>query len=116
MCEITYNVKIKFENQEYKTFWLNLLSEQKDMLNYASELVFKNKPKLTQKDIADLIYYPIRNKSKFLNAQCVCKIEREVLSIFRTIKSNKHNIKYAPKKKNLCMRLDKRLYSKFNKN
>ena len=96
MCEITYNVKIKFENQEYKTFWLNLLSEQKDMLNYASELVFKNKPKLTQKDIADLIYYPIRNKAKFLNAQCVCKIEREVLNIFRTIKSNKHNIKSAP--------------------
>lgn len=76
MCEITYNVKIEFENQEDKTFWFNLLSEQKDMLNYASELVYKNKPKLTQKDIADLIYYPIRNKSNFLNAQCVCKIER----------------------------------------
>lgn len=116
MCEITYNVKIEFENQEDKTFWLNLLSEQKDMFNFASELVYKNKTKLTQKDIADLIYYPIRNKANFLNAQCVCKIEREVLSIFRTIKSNKHNIKSAPEKKNLCMRLDKRLYSKFNKN
>lgn len=116
MCEITYNIKLNFENQEEHSFWLNLLTEQKDMLNYASELIYNNKPKLNQKDIADLIYYPIRNKAKFLNAQCVCKIEREVLNIFRTIKSNKHNIKSAPEKKNLSMRLDKRLYSKFNKN
>ena len=118
MCEITYNVKINFENQEDYTFWFNLLSEQKDMLNYASDLIYKKKPKLDIKTIADLIYNPIRKKSKYLNAQCVCKIEREILGIFRSIKSNKNEnkLKQAPIKKNLCLRLDKRLYSKFNKN
>lgn len=118
MCEITYNVKINFENQEDYTFWFNLLSEQKNMLNYASDLIYKKKPKLDIKTIADLIYNPIRKKSKYLNAQCVCKIEREILGIFRSIKSNKNEnkLKQAPLKKNLCMRLDKRLYSKFSKN
>lgn len=116
MCEITYNIKIKFENQEDYSFWLNLLNEEKDMFNFASKQVFKSKIKLNQKEIADLIYHPIRKQSKFLNAQCVCKIEREILGVFRSIKSNKHKVKNAPKKKNLSMRLDKRLYSKFNKN
>ena len=55
MCEITYNVKINFENQEDYTFWFNLLSEQKDMLNYASDLIYKKKPKLDIKRIYD--YY-----------------------------------------------------------
>ncbi len=86
------------------------------MLNFASDIVYKKKPKLDIKSIADLIYNPIRKKSKYLNAQCVCKIEREILGIFRSIKSNKHKVKNAPEKKNLSMRLDKRLYSKFNKN
>ena len=118
MCEITYNVKINFENQEDYIFWFNLLSEQKNMLNYASDLIYKKKPKLDIKTIANLIYNPIRKKSKYLNAQCVCKIEREILGIFRSIKSNKNEnkLKQAPIKKNLCMRLDKRLYSKFSKN
>ena len=116
MCEITYNIKINFDNQEDYSFWYNLLSEQKDMLNFASDIVYKKKPKLDIKSIADLIYNPIRKKSKYLNAQCVCKIEREILGIFRSIKSNKHKVKNAPEKKNLSMRLDKRLYSKFNKN
>lgn len=116
MCEITYNVKIIFENQEDKTFWFNLLNEEKDMFNYASKLVYNKKPNLNQKDIANLIYYPIRNQTKYLNAQCVCKIEREIVSTFRAINSNKHKNAKIPEKKNLCIRLDKRLYSKFNKN
>ena len=93
MCEITYNIKLNFENQEDSSFWLNLLNEEKDMFNFASKEVYNKKPKINQKDIADLLYNPIRNKAKFLNAQCVCKIEREIVSAFRTIKSNKHNIK-----------------------
>lgn len=116
MCEITYNIRLDFENQEDRSFWLNLLNEEKDMFNFASKEVYNKKPKINQKDIADLIYYPIRNQTKYLNAQCVCKIEREIISTFRAIKSNKHKIKTAPEKKNLSMRLDKRLYSKFNKN
>ena len=116
MGEIAYNVKIEFSNTEDKNFWYNLLSEQKDMLNYASNIVYKKKPKLDIKTVADLIYNPIRKKSKFLNAQCVCKIEREILGIFRSIKSNKHKLNVAPIKKNLSMQLDKRLYSKFSKN
>lgn len=60
MCEITYNVKIEFENQEDSSFWLNLLNEEKDMFNFASKEVYNKKPKINQKDIADLIYYPTR--------------------------------------------------------
>ena len=48
MCEITYNVKINFEKREDYTFWFKLLSEQKDMLNYASDLIYKKKPKLNK--------------------------------------------------------------------
>ncbi|MCQ2210122.1 MAG: transposase [Paludibacteraceae bacterium] len=115
MCEITYNAKIEFETKDGEAFWYNVLSEARDMFNFASKEVFNKNPKLKQKDIADLIYYPIRRQSKYLNSQCVCKIEREILSTFRSIKSNGHKIESEPIKNKLSLRLDKRLYSKFNK-
>ena len=56
-------------------------------------------------------------KEKFLNllTQVIIKVEQEVLATYKTIKSNKHYIEESPKQNNLCLQLDKRLYSSFTK-
>jgi len=115
MGEITYNIKLQFPNPQEKNFWLNLLKEERSSFNLASEIVFNKHPKINLKEVYDVCYYPIRNSTNLLPAQGANKVIKEVISCYRSIKSNKHNLKDAPKKEQLSMRLDKRLYSNFSK-
>ena len=113
---ITYNVKIQFPNPQEEKFWLELLKEERDAFNLASKLVYTNKPKIDLKEVFDLVYHKIRNTSKLLPAQGANKVIKEVIGCFRSIRSNGFIITEAPEKKNLSMRLDKRMYSHLEKN
>src|SRR5574344_1785620 len=113
---IAYNVKIQFPNPQEEKFWLELLKEERDAFNLASKLVYTNKPKIDLKEVFDLVYHKIRNTSKLLPAQGANKVIKEVISCFRSIRSNGFIITEAPEKKNLSMRLDKRMYSHLEKN
>jgi len=115
MSEITYNIKIKFEKQEDRTFWFNLLNTQKDVYNFASKLIFEKKPNTLIKEYHDILYNKIKEKFN-ISSQTIIRTEKDILSTFRSIKSNKHKINKAPEKKTLGFRLDQRLYSNFNKN
>ena len=115
MSEITYNIKIKFEKQEDCNFWFNLLNTQKDVYNFASKLIFKKKPNTLIKEYHDILYNKIKENFD-ISSQTIIRTEKDILSTFRSIKSNKHKIIKAPEKKNLGFRLDQRLYSNFNKN
>lgn len=115
MSEITYNIKIKFEKQEDHTFWFNLLNTQKDVYNFASKLIFDKKPNTLIKEYHDILYNKIKENFD-ISSQTIIRTEKDILSTFRSIKSNKHKITKAPEKKNLGFRLDQRLYSNFNKN
>ena len=115
MSEITYNIKIKFEKQKDHDFWFNLLNTQKDVYNFASKLIFEKKPNTMIKEYHDILYNKIKEKFD-ISSQTIIRTEKDILSTFRSIKSNKHKITKAPEKKNLGFRLDQRLYSNFNKN
>lgn len=115
MSEITYNIKIKFEKQEDHTFWFNLLNTQKNIYNFASKIIFDKKPNTVIKEYHDILYNKIKEKFN-ISSQTIIRTEKDILSTFRSIKSNKHKITTAPEKKALGFRLDQRLYSNFNKN
>jgi len=112
----TYNVKLQFINSTEHDFWLALLKEEQQAFNLASTIVFNKKPVIALKQVYDITYREIRNVSVLLPAQGANKIIKSIISCFRSIKSNKHKLETAPMKKNLSLRLDKRLYSRFNKN
>lgn len=115
MSEITYNIKIKFEKQEDYIFWFNLLNTQKEVYNFASKIIFDKKPNTLIKEYHDLLYDKIKEKFQ-VSSQAIIRTEKDILSTFRSIKSNKHKINTAPEKKALGFRLDQRLYSNFSKN
>lgn len=115
MSEITYNIKIKFEKQKDHTFWFNLLNTQKDVYNFASKIIFEKKPNTLIKEYHDVLYNKIKENFN-ISSQTIIRTEKDILSTFRSIKSNKHKINTAPEKKAMGFRLDQRLYSNFNKN
>lgn len=110
----TYNIELKFNNDSTKQFWIDTLSIQRDCYNFISELVFKEKPILAIKVFHDK-YYNLMKENFNLPSQILIKTEREVLSTYRAIASNKHKLSSFAEKKSSCLRLDKRLYSNFNK-
>ena len=114
MSGITYNIKIKFEKQEDHTFWFNLLNTQKDVYNFASKIIFDKKPNTLIKEYHDILYNKIKEKFN-ISSQTIIRTEKDILSTFRSIKSNKYKMNTAPEKKALGFRLDQRLYSNFNK-
>ena len=58
------------------------------------------------------VYGNIRKLYPDIPSQVVIKAEQECLASYKSTKSNKHKLKSPIVKKNLSMRLDKRLYSK----
>lgn len=115
MSEITYNIKLKFSEQKDYDFWLDMLYKQRDIYNFASKIIFDKKPNTLIKEYHDILYNKIKEKFN-ISSQTIIRTEKDILSTFRSIKSNKHKITTAPEKKALGFRLDQRLYSNFNKN
>ena len=114
MSEITYNIKLTFDNQKEHDFWFNMLCKQRDMYNFASKIIFEKKPNTLIKEYHDLLYNKIREKFQ-VSSQAIIRTEKDILSTYRSIKSNKHKITVAPQKKSLSLRLDQRMYSNFSK-
>lgn len=114
MSEITYNIKLKFSCQKDYDFWFDMLCKQRDIYNFASNLVFDKKPNTMIKEYHDLLYDKIKEKFQ-VSSQAIIRTEKDILSTYRSIKSNKHKITIAPQKKSLSLRLDQRMYSNFNK-
>ena len=95
---------------------MDLMKEYRIVVNKASEVQFKNRFKSIT-EIHNAFYYPARGEHKDFPSQMVIKAEQESLSTYRTIKSNKHKLTKPFEKRNLSVRLDKRLFSKTsNKN
>ena len=116
MSEITYNIKLTFDNQKEHDFWFNMLCKQRDMYNFASKIIFEKKPNTLIKEYHDLLYDKIKEKFQ-VSSQAIIRTEKDILSTYRSIKSNKHKLKCCyPQKKALSLRLDQRMYSSFNKN
>jgi putative transposase len=110
----TYNVKLKFNSISQKQYWLNILKHQQNVVNEMFQQIFNSEIKLSIKHFHDTLYKRIKNSFN-LPSQIIIKSEQEALAGFRSVKSNKHKLKAPPVKKNLSLRLDKRLYSNFTR-
>lgn len=111
---ITYNTQLLMKNQEDFDSLKSILEMHKVVFNFASPLQFKEE-KNSLVVLHSKVYKNIRKQYPDIPSQVIIKSEQECLSSYKSTKSNKHKIKKAIEKKNLSMRLDKRLYSK-NKN
>ena len=107
---ITYNAKLTSASEDMKLI-MDLMEEYLVIVNKASEAQFKGKFKSIT-EIHNAFYYPTRESHKDFPSQMIIKAEQESLSTYRSIKGNKHKISKPFKKRNLSIRLDKRLFSR----
>jgi len=107
---ITYNTKLLGDTSELK----KLLEYQQFVFNFASKEQFTEKKK-SLVVLHSKVYKSIRKSNPEIPSQVIIRAEHDCLAAYRSIKSNKHKIKKPIEKKNLSMRLDKRLYSKDKK-
>lgn len=108
---ISYNTQLLSSNQEDLNDLKQLLEYHKVAFNVASKEQYGQ----TKNSIVLLhakAYSQIRTLHPTIPSQVVIRAEQECLSSYRAAKSNKHKLKKPIEKKNLSMRLDKRLYSK----
>jgi len=102
------------KNQDDFDSLKSILEMHKIVFNFASQLQFKE-AKNSLVVLHSKVYNNIRKQYPNIPSQVIIKAEQECLSSYKSTKSNKHKLKKPIEKKNLSIRLDKRLYSK-NKN
>ena len=107
---ITYNAEIIGMPKDMKLI-MDLMEEYHIVVNKASKLQFQQKLNSITK-LHNGFYYIARNEHKGFPSQMVIRAEMESLASYKSIKSNKHKLIKPFEKKNLSVRLDKRLYSK----
>ena len=107
---ITYNTKLLAESQEDFNNLKSLLEHHRLVFNIASKLQF-TESKNSIVILHSKVYHPTRKQFPDINSQVIIKAEQECLASYRSAKSNKHKLKSPIEKKNLSIRLDKRLYS-----
>lgn len=111
MKMITYNTQLLMKSQEDFNSLKSILDMHKVVFNFASPLQF-TETKNSLIVLHSKVYKNIRKQYPEIPSQVVIKAEQECLSSYKSTKSNKHKLKSPILKKNLSMRLDKRLYSK----
>lgn len=114
ITNLTYNVKLKMARDDFNTLH-NLLEQAKFAYNECASYLREANIPLDIKSVHNAVYDWMRAKYALLPAQSIIRTYKEVLSALRSIKSNKHEDAETPERKNLAMRLDKRLYANLNK-
>lgn len=109
----TYNIEL-IMSEETKLHWLNLLAQSRDAFNFCAQIAVEEKTPCNIKMFHDSMYNRIREKFPLIPAQGAIKIYKEVLSVVRSIKSNKHKDAKTPQRKYLSLHLDKRMYNKLS--
>ena len=107
---LSYTTKLSSANQQDLNDLIDILKTERDMFNDISKLQFPE-AKRSIVVLHSKCYYPMREKYPGIPAQIVIRAENEVLSAYRSVKSNKHKLTKPCIKKRLSMRLDKHIYS-----
>lgn len=114
MCTITYNAELQFKDKGGQEYWSNLLDVSRLAYNECANILDSKKVHLDLQSVHNAVYYTLREAFPTIPSQGIIKIYKECISAFRSINSNGHVEHKIPEKKNLSMRLDKRLYSKMS--
>jgi len=110
---ITYNAKLIPTNPNDMKLIVDLLDEYRSVVNEASSLQFSNLKELSAlRKFHNKFYYPAREQFPEMPSQVIIEAEQECLATYKTIRTNKHKISKPFVKKNLSLRLDKRIFSK----
>jgi IS605 OrfB family transposase len=110
MNNLTYNIKLHFQNKEDENSLIDLLLEHQKVWNFMSNYVF-NSQKVDKKLIHDKNYHQCRKLFPNCPSQVIIRAKDSVYSTYKTIKSNHHELSEPAKQENLSIRLDKRLYT-----
>ena len=109
---ISYNTELFGEIEDLDCL-KELLNQQLFTFNECSKVKFSLENKTHSIVILHAAFYKkFRQQYPNIPSQVVIRAEQEVLSSYRSTKSNKHRIGKPILKKNLSIQLDKRLYSK----
>lgn len=111
---LSYNVKLNFPSKVTEHAMLACLKTEADCYGYVSSLLettgFREHP-MSRYDVHYKFYYEIRKQYPSLSSQMICKVIQEVVANWKTCMQSNEDFD-TPKKSNLSMTLDKRLYSK----
>ena len=114
MSTITYNAELKFKDIAAQEYWTDLLEVSRLAYNECADIITTRKIHLDLQSVHNAVYYELREKFPTIPSQGIIKIYKDCISAFRSINSNGHVEHKVPTKKNLSMRLDKRLYSRLS--
>ncbi|MFA7301993.1 MAG: transposase [Candidatus Shapirobacteria bacterium] len=103
---LSYNVKLFFNSAEDQDVYKQTLEVQKFTYNEASKVHF-GVAKNSLVELHNKFYKPFREKYPEIPSNIVIHTIQEVLSAYRSIKSNKHEIDKPIEKKKLSIRLTK---------
>lgn len=111
---LTYNIKIKFNNEEDKAKVLYLCELERKLFNVISPFLYAElkagAKSFKRKIVFDKFYHQLRGIYPEAPAQLIIRAIMDIIACYRSIKSNKHNINKPIEKKRLSIRLDKRIY------
>lgn len=114
---ISYKVQLIFRNEKEENDIKDFLFESTKVINRCFELLYHLKDKkISLKKAHQICYNKLKEEFPNLPVQTIIKSYKEVIGIYKSIKSNKHEIETYPVRKKIKLQLDQRLYSNFTIN
>ena len=107
----TYNIKLIFEKDEDKQSLINSLALKREAFNVISTIRFGMKTCNGIMPLHQRSYDLVRKQFPDLPSQFVIKAEQDVISKYKTLRSNHHKIEEPVKTNRLNIQLDKRIYT-----
>lgn len=116
----TYNVELQFPDPQSKQDWVSFLEMDRVLFNEISQIIFNEKLPLSLKILHDRCYYKLRERYPSHSSQMIIKAEQAALQNYKTVRTLikrglQKELQQPIEKKNLSMRIDKAIYSKFSK-
>ena len=109
----TYNVQLQMTQQTHD-YWVNILTQTRDAFNTCANIITSENTTLSIVNVHNKCYDKLREQYPQIPSQGIVRVQKSVLAMLRSIKSNKHKNSSVPQRKSLSLQLDKRLYSRFS--
>ncbi len=110
---LTYNTRL-LGTEEASQALHEVLVLHRDIVNWCSPRV-KDFKSFGITAVHEECYHAARDTFPTAKSQLICKAQQEIAANYKTAKANRHKLTGPIEKKNLSMRFDKRLSSKFSK-
>ena len=100
--------------QQTHDYWVNILTQTRDAFNTCANIITSENTTLSIVNVHNKCYDKLREQYPQIPSQGIVRVQKSVLAMLRSIKSNKHKNSSVPQRKSLSLQLDKRLYSRFS--